>query len=170
MASAEGDLNDTTKIEQATAEKDSKTATKAKKLEAKATASGDLKDTTATKQADEKYLADLAATCEQKAYDFEARQQLRAVELEAINKAIEIIASGAVSGKFLQQRAQELNSRDDLDIFMNVVLNGKEFDSSDDKKKELDNKEGINGSLHTTIQTVVLMETLSALGAKVHCN
>merc|ERR1719387_1842483 len=45
-----------------------------------------------------KYLADLKATCAQKASDFEARQQLRAEEIEAIEKAIEIISSGAVAG------------------------------------------------------------------------
>merc|ERR1719271_1444298 len=85
-------------IEQANSEVDSKSATKAKKLEAKATAEGDLADTTAAKEADEKYLSDLTATCDQKATDFEARQQLRAEELEAIEKAIEIISSEAVSG------------------------------------------------------------------------
>merc|ERR1711953_238298 len=41
---------------------------------------------------------DLVATCEQKATDFESRQQLRTEELEAIAKAIEIIESGAVKG------------------------------------------------------------------------
>merc|ERR1719271_647609 len=45
-----------------------------------------------------KYLADLTATCEQKASDFESRQQLRAQEIEAIEKAIEILSSAAVSG------------------------------------------------------------------------
>merc|ERR1719305_1007810 len=49
-------------------------------------------------EADSKYLADLTATCEQKASDFEARQQLRAEEIVAVEKAIEIISSGAVSG------------------------------------------------------------------------
>jgi len=99
----------TAQIQQATADKDSKSETKAKKLQAKATAEGDLADTTATKEADEKYLADLVATCEQKASDFENRQQLRAEELEAISKAIEIISSGAVAGnseKHLPQLAQ----------------------------------------------------------------
>merc|ERR1719389_1523784 len=71
---------------------------KAKKLEAKAEAEGDLQDTITARDADAKYLADLTATCEQKATDFEARQQLRAEELEAIEKAIEIISSAAVSG------------------------------------------------------------------------
>merc|ERR1711935_1267438 len=71
---------------------------KAKALQARADAKGDLQDTTSTMEADKKYLADLTATCEQKASDFESRQQLRAEELEAITKAIEIISSNAVSG------------------------------------------------------------------------
>jgi len=67
-------------------------------LQAKADATGDLKDTTTTRDADAKYLADLTATCETKASDFESRQQLRADEIVAVEKAIEIISSGAVSG------------------------------------------------------------------------
>merc|ERR1719169_155112 len=85
-------------IEQATQDKDEKAATKAKKLQAKADAEGDLQDTITTRDADAKYLADLPATCEQKASDFESRQQLRAEEIEAIEKAIEIISSAAVQG------------------------------------------------------------------------
>merc|ERR1719409_116296 len=38
------------------------------------------------------------ATCEQKASDFESRQTLRAEEIEAIEKAIEIISGAAVQG------------------------------------------------------------------------
>merc|ERR1712232_1120623 len=83
---------------QAQADRDEKAETKAKKLQAKADAEGDLKDTTTTRDADVKYLADLTATCEQKASDFESRQQLRAEEIVAIEKAIEIISSEAVSG------------------------------------------------------------------------
>merc|ERR1712224_851475 len=64
----------------------------------KSVAKGDLVDTTATRDDDQKYLTDLTATCEQKASDFENRQQLRADEIVAIEKAIEIISSGAVSG------------------------------------------------------------------------
>merc|ERR1719248_531313 len=64
----------------------------------KADAEGDLADTSATKAADEKYLGDLTATCEMKATDFESRQQLRAEEIEAIEKAIEILSGDAVSG------------------------------------------------------------------------
>jgi DNA repair exonuclease SbcCD ATPase subunit len=85
-------------ITQATQDRDEKAETKAAKLQAKADAQGDLKDTTTTRDADAKYLADLTATCEQKASDFESRQQLRADEIVAVEKAIEIISSGAVAG------------------------------------------------------------------------
>merc|ERR1719436_2344104 len=83
----------TAQIDQSTQDREEKSASKAKHLQGKADAEGDLKDTTTTKEADEKYLADLTATCEQKASDFESRQQLRAEEIEAIEKAIEIISS-----------------------------------------------------------------------------
>merc|ERR1719355_434763 len=53
---------------------------------------------TSTRDDDQKYLEDLTATCETKASDFESRQQLRAEEIEAIEKAIEIISSEAVQG------------------------------------------------------------------------
>merc|ERR1719407_171563 len=85
-------------IAQGTADRDAKAESKANKLQAKADANGDLKDTTTTRDADAKYLADLTATCEEKASAFESRQQLRADEIVAIEKAIEIISSGAVSG------------------------------------------------------------------------
>merc|ERR1712196_112654 len=85
-------------IEQATKQRDEKADTKAKKLQAKADAEGQLQDTTSTRDDDQKYLTDLTATCETKASDFSDRQQLRADEIEAIEKAIEIISSEAVSG------------------------------------------------------------------------
>merc|ERR1719486_501348 len=88
----------TAQIKKATQDRDDKAEEKAKTLQAKADAEGDLKDTITTRDADSKYLADLTATCEQKASDFESRQQLRADEIVAIEKAIEIISSGAVSG------------------------------------------------------------------------
>merc|ERR1719387_2256608 len=50
------------------------------------------------KAADEKYLAELTADCEIKASRFKDRQALRAAEIEAIEKAIEIISSAAVAG------------------------------------------------------------------------
>merc|ERR1719326_2474956 len=79
-------------IDSATQQREEKSVVKAKKLQAAADAKGDLEDTTTTMEADKKYLADLVATCEQKATDFEARQTLRAEEIQAIEKAIEIIS------------------------------------------------------------------------------
>jgi len=103
----------TAQVEQATQDRTEKAETKAKKLQAKADAEGSLTDTTTTRDADQKYLDDLTATCEQKATDFESRQVLRTEELEAIAKAIEIISSGAVSGnadKYLPTLVQTGNS------------------------------------------------------------
>merc|ERR1711879_887766 len=103
----------TTQINQATTDREAKADSKAKNLQAKADAEGDLTDTTTTRDADQKYLDDLVATCEQKATDFESRQQLRTEELEAIAKAIEIISSGAVSGnadKYLPTLVQKSKS------------------------------------------------------------
>jgi uncharacterized protein YoxC len=71
---------------------------KAGREETAAAAKGDLAGTTSAKEEDTAYLEDLNAQCEQKSNDFQARQQLRAEELEAIEKAIEIIASPDVSG------------------------------------------------------------------------
>merc|ERR1719510_1613012 len=88
----------TAQVEQATSDREEKSVFKANKLQAKADANGELRDTKATKQADEKYLADLEATCSQKSADFQSRQQLRSEEIEAISKAIEIMSSGKVSG------------------------------------------------------------------------
>jgi len=88
----------TAEIEQATQDRTEKAEFKAKTLQAKATAKGELIDTTNTMEADKKYLAEVTATCQQKASDFESRQQLRTEEIEAINKAVEIISSEAVQG------------------------------------------------------------------------
>jgi len=85
-------------IEQDTAAKNEKTETKATKTENKAKAEADLADTIATRDDDQKYLDDLVATCAQKASDFASRQTLRTEEIAAIEKAIEIISSGAVAG------------------------------------------------------------------------
>merc|ERR1719465_283171 len=88
----------TAQIEHNTQARSDKSAAKAKKLQNAADAKGDLVDTTATRDDDSKYLADLTATCQQKASDFENRQQLRADELQAIAKATEILSGDDVSG------------------------------------------------------------------------
>merc|ERR1719333_3992 len=90
-----------------------KSEAKGKALQAAADAKGDLQHTTTTRDDDSKYLADLTATCEQKSSDFAARQQLRAEEIAAVEKAIEILSSGAVSGaseKHLPQLIQKSSS------------------------------------------------------------
>merc|ERR1719498_1209068 len=90
------ELTDSTK--QAENQRAKKAKTKAQREEDAAAAKGDLADTTASHDEDVKYLEDLNAQCTQKSNDFEARQQLRAEELEAIQKAIEIISSPDVAG------------------------------------------------------------------------
>jgi len=85
-------------IEQGENQRSKKAKTKAQREEDAAGAKGDLADTTASRNEDQKYLDDLNAQCTQKSNDFEARQQLRAEELEAIQKAIEIMSSGDVAG------------------------------------------------------------------------
>jgi len=83
---------------QAKLDREEKAVMKAKALQAKADSEGELVDVTTTRDADQKYHSDLVATCEEKATAFESRQTLRAEELEAIQKAIEIISSEAVTG------------------------------------------------------------------------
>jgi hypothetical protein len=85
-------------IEQNTKARTTKSEFKAKRLQDAASAKSDLADTTATKNADSAYLSELTGTCTTKASDFESRQQLRADELVAVQKAIEIMGSGSVSG------------------------------------------------------------------------
>merc|ERR1719420_2234143 len=75
-----------------------KTEAKAKALQSSADAKSDLQDTTQTRDDDAKFLADLTATCTQKADAFADRQKLREDEITAIEKAIEILSSDAVSG------------------------------------------------------------------------
>merc|ERR1719161_2446045 len=60
-----------------------------------AKAKGDLADTQSTLEEDSKYLSDLKVMCEEKSTEFAARQKLRGEELEALDKAMEIIAEGA---------------------------------------------------------------------------
>mmetsp|Transcript_9229 Transcript_9229/g.15848 ORF Transcript_9229/g.15848 Transcript_9229/m.15848 type:complete len:667 (-) Transcript_9229:86-2086(-) len=82
----------------ASADRTEKAELKAAKLEAKASDEGERSDTTKTMNADKAYLADTTATCKSKAADFESRQTLRAEEIVAIEKAIEIIKGSSVSG------------------------------------------------------------------------
>jgi hypothetical protein len=71
---------------------------KAKNLQSASAMKGDLADATSTKDVDTKYLSEITTTCKQKAADFKERQQLRADEITAIEKAIEILSSNEVAG------------------------------------------------------------------------
>eukprot|EP00929_Paragymnodinium_shiwhaense_P076040 TRINITY_DN38_c3_g1_i1.p2 TRINITY_DN38_c3_g1~~TRINITY_DN38_c3_g1_i1.p2 ORF type:complete len:691 (+),score=321.67 TRINITY_DN38_c3_g1_i1:110-2182(+) len=77
---------------------DSKTAALNKNQEMSNEANGDLKMTQDTRKADAAYLADLSSGCERKATDFAARQKLRTEEIEALEKAVEILSSKEVQG------------------------------------------------------------------------
>jgi len=85
-------------IESATGSRTEKAEAKARSLQKAADAKGQLVDTTGTRDADTKYVEDLITTCEKKSADFANRQQLRADEIVAVQKAIEILSGGAVSG------------------------------------------------------------------------
>merc|ERR1719428_2601795 len=76
----------------------SKTTSKAERLEAAAAAKGELETTSAAKAEDEKTLSDTKAECHAKSDEYEQNQNTRADEVEAIEKAMEVLASPAVSG------------------------------------------------------------------------
>lgn len=101
-------------IENAEHEINKKTTLRAETEEQKAEAQGDLATTRQERSEDMTYKADTEALCAQKTADFNARQKLRGEELEAINKAMEIIGSGAVKGsgeKHLPSLLQKKSTR-----------------------------------------------------------
>jgi len=100
----------TDNIENAEHEISKKKQLRAETEEAKAEAEGDLAQTEKDRAEDQKYLDIMTALCEQKSTDFASRQELRAGEIEAIQKAIEIISSKTVQGageKNLPQLVQQ---------------------------------------------------------------
>merc|ERR1719482_1924036 len=90
------DLTDS--VERSTTEQSSKMSTKAQREKDTAEAESDLADTTASLDADTTYLADLTKECDTKAADYENKQVIRAGEIEALGKAIEIMSGAAVGG------------------------------------------------------------------------
>jgi len=86
-----------------------KSTLRAETQQAKSEAEGEKAQTEADRAEDQTYLEDTIALCTQTTNDFNARQQLRAEELEAINKAIEIMSGEAVqdpADKYLPALAQ----------------------------------------------------------------
>merc|ERR1719473_983995 len=75
-----------------------KTAAKAGRLEDAANAKADLGITENGKAEDEKTLSDTNAECESKSEAYEKDQVTRAAEVKAIEQAVEILSSGAVTG------------------------------------------------------------------------
>jgi DNA repair exonuclease SbcCD ATPase subunit len=90
------DLTDS--ISRTNSDIEEKTAEKEKKIEKIAEDKSLLAATQTDLAEDTKTLSDLEAECSQKGESFKEKQQLRAEEIEAIGKAIEILQSGAVSG------------------------------------------------------------------------
>lgn len=80
--------------------RDEKAATKADLSAKSAEANGDLERTKVSKAADEKTLAEMLSVHEQKTEMFKGNQEVRTMELEALNKAIEIISSPSVSDSY----------------------------------------------------------------------
>jgi len=79
------------------AEREELSQTKAKTSADSARAKGELADTKASLAETEKFLADVKATYATKTAAFEGNQKVRAEELEALGKAIEIISDPTVS-------------------------------------------------------------------------
>merc|ERR1719399_2362281 len=85
-------------IDNAQASSDEKAEAKADREQAGADAKGTLTDTKADLAADTQFLKDLNTECQAKAVDYEKRQVLRAGEITAVSKAIEIMSSPEVAG------------------------------------------------------------------------
>merc|ERR1719420_2825323 len=97
-------------ISKQTASRDKKTSDKQSAEKSSAQAAGQKVDTEKAKAADEDYLTELKTDCAEKAKEFEAKQKLRAGELEALNKAIEIISGSAVGKVGLVQKKRRASA------------------------------------------------------------
>jgi len=101
-------------LDSATSARTEKAEAKAAALQSSAEAKAGLADTKGTKEADTKYVTDLITTCEEKSADFANRQELRAEEIVAVEKAIEILSSGKVAGASEKNLPQLVQTRSAL--------------------------------------------------------
>merc|ERR1719235_1991497 len=101
-------LND--QISSQTNTRDKKLADKQGAEKSSAMAAGQKVDTQNALASDEEYLKDLQMDCAEKAKEFEEKQKLRAGELTALNKAIQIISGAAVSKVGLVQKKRRASA------------------------------------------------------------
>merc|ERR1719502_272 len=97
------DLVDSIENSEATIEE--KKVTKARKEEKAASDKKELASTKTMKAEDEKTLSDMQVECKEKQLSFDEKQKLRTEEIEAIQKATDILKSGDVPGAALVQGA-----------------------------------------------------------------
>jgi len=109
-------------IENSNQDIEEKTAEKEGKIEKAARSKKELAATQETKAADEETLKNLDVECKQKTLSFEEKQQLRADEIAAIAKAIEILSDGRVDAGHqhigLAQTASSFVQTDRADKFL----------------------------------------------------
>jgi len=82
------------------ADREEKAGIKAQTKEASAKAQGQLADTKKELEATKKFIADMQATFAAKSATFAQNQEVREQELEALQKAVEIISNPAVAGSY----------------------------------------------------------------------
>merc|ERR1719191_684825 len=87
-------------IRQSTQDKDQKAALKAQRASESGAAKGKLAATKTALADDEKLTAEIASTYKAKTAQYEENQKVRKGELEALGKAIEIIADPSVAGSY----------------------------------------------------------------------
>merc|ERR1719181_366190 len=90
----------TNTIENLKAEREELAERNAEAAATSARAQGQLAETKADLAENEKFLSDMKATYETKTATYESNQKVRKEELEALDKAIEIIASPTVSDAY----------------------------------------------------------------------
>merc|ERR1719487_268584 len=87
-------------IKQSTSDRDGKASMKAQRASESGAAKGELAATKTALADDEKLTAEIASTFKAKSAQYEENQKVRTGELEALAKAIEIIADPSVAGSY----------------------------------------------------------------------
>jgi len=107
-------------IEKDGSDRDEKAIAKKKEEAASARAQGELSETKAAKAADEKTKLDMETTFEAKTATYGENQKVREGELQALDKAIEIISSPAVSASYAKRVNAELAQTGRIMSFLQV--------------------------------------------------